>query len=189
MRRFGYLIASLSQSQANLSGGVKFFEYNNRKALFIAHETNQSAENTAKSEREEEAKGKKTTSTDSSPSTIDRKLQLMKSMAQLRLEVYQLNILGIYMIDFVIIDFKAEISQLELCCNKADENQLPPYLVPDSKVLCNNLRTIQDAVRTNKSIIIIPLAVIDDLDSMKKETKLARDAIRWLESQFRQGNR
>jgi protein SMG5 len=93
------------------------------------------------------------------------------------------------MIDFVIIDLKAEISQLELCCNKADENQLPPYLVPDSKVLCNNLRTIQDAVRTNKSIIIIPLAVIDDLDAMKKETKLARDAIRWLESQFRQGNR
>jgi protein SMG5 len=31
--------------------------------------------------------------------------------------------------------------------------------------------------------------VIDNLDSIKKESKLAREAIRWLENQFKLGNR
>jgi hypothetical protein len=31
--------------------------------------------------------------------------------------------------------------------------------------------------------------VIDILDELKKEQREARDAIRWLENQFRQGNR
>ena len=43
--------------------------------------------------------------------------------------------------------------------------------------------------RVNKFIIIIPLSVIDSLDEMKKDSKLAREAIRWLENQFQHGNR
>ncbi len=31
--------------------------------------------------------------------------------------------------------------------------------------------------------------VIDHLDAIKKDSKLAREAIRWLENQFKQGNR
>jgi protein SMG5 len=33
------------------------------------------------------------------------------------------------------------------------------------------------------------LLVIDSLDEMKKDSKLAREAIRWLENQFKHGNR
>ena len=39
LRRFGYLIASLSQSQ-KCSGGLNFFKYDANKALFIAVKTN-----------------------------------------------------------------------------------------------------------------------------------------------------
>lgn len=102
MRRFGYLIASLSQSQAN-SGGVKFFEYDNRRALFIAHESQTTQDGhdliddvsrvkiepivTASilSETDKTTNSKQTSLQSSFKD--DRKLQLMKSMAQLRLEV------------------------------------------------------------------------------------------------------
>jgi len=105
LRRFGYLIASLSQSQAN-SGGVKFFEYDNRRALFVAHEqqtSNVNEKNTLDQGQNQpnrpitsssiiantpDAASKKTASPASAQSLRDdRKLQLMKSMAQLRLEV------------------------------------------------------------------------------------------------------
>ena len=33
------------------------------------------------------------------------------------------------------------------------------------------------------------MVVIDNLDSIKKDSKQAREAIRWLETQFKQGNR
>ncbi|CAF4585475.1 unnamed protein product, partial [Rotaria magnacalcarata] len=42
---------------------------------------------------------------------------------------------------------------------------------------------------SQRFIVVIPLVVIDILDELKKEQREARDAIRWLENQFRLGNR
>lgn len=121
----------------------------------------------------------------------ERKSRLMRDMAALRLQ--------------------AEISQLENSL-KNEEFSLPPYLVIDSSVLCTNLNLIQKFVQSQRFIIVIPLVgqfhsslenfliffclcfwfyslVIDILDELKKEQREARDAIRWLEIQFRQGNR
>jgi protein SMG5 len=64
-----------------------------------------------------------------------------------------------------------------------------PYLIVDTMALCENLKLVQDLTRTNKFIIIVHLVVIDNLYSIKKDSKLAREAIRWLENQFKQGNR
>ncbi|UJR23361.1 hypothetical protein I4U23_026371 [Adineta vaga] len=98
----------------------------------------------------------------------ERKSRLMRGMAALRLQ--------------------AEISQLENSL-KNEEFSLPPYLVIDSSVLCANLTLIQQFVQSQRFIIVIPLVVIDILDELKKEQREARDAIRWLETQFRLGNR
>lgn len=83
MRRFGYLIASLSQSQTNM-GGSRFFEYDSRRALFEAHEQTVS---TKIEESSSEIKPTESMSLLQANFKDDRKLQLMKSMAQLRLEV------------------------------------------------------------------------------------------------------
>ncbi len=93
LRRFGYLIASLSQSQAN-SGGARFFEYDSRRALFVDHEQALGEKKSETAPRQVTPPSKpdaevKKTSAASLPAKDERKLQLMKSMAQLRLEVNQ----------------------------------------------------------------------------------------------------
>lgn len=96
LRRFGYLIASLSQSQAATSGSRRFFEYDSRRGMFEeAHEQRDQLADPKKSmETQTIGVGNKTEK--NNPSAVtgatasvrdDRKLQLMKSMAQLRLEV------------------------------------------------------------------------------------------------------
>lgn len=111
--------------------------------------------------------------------------------------------------DMAALRLQAEVSQLENSL-KNEEFSLPPYLVADASVLCANLNFIQKFVQSQRFIIVIPLvgqfhrgypnstkhiclslfvAVIDHLDELKKEQREARDAIRWLEHQFRQGNR
>ena len=76
MRRFGYLIASLSQAQQN-AGGVNFFKYNNSTAQFIGEhiELKDSDESSINQEKQKQN------------DNVNRKMQLMKNMAQLRLEV------------------------------------------------------------------------------------------------------
>ncbi|KAK3601212.1 hypothetical protein CHS0354_004412 [Potamilus streckersoni] len=98
-----------------------------------------------------------------------RRNQLMRDMAQLRLQ--------------------AEVSQLEGSLQTSDQAVFPPYLIPDTSTLCTTLPLIRQLTQINRSIIVIPLAVIDTLDFQKKESMGAREAIRWLESEFRKGNR
>lgn len=98
-----------------------------------------------------------------------RRNQLMRDMAQLRLQ--------------------AEVSQLEGSLSNTDQAPFPPYLIPDTSSLCTTLHLIRQLAQSNRSIIVIPLAVIDTLDFQKKESSGAREAIRWLESEFRKGNR
>ena len=66
----------------------------------------------------------------------ERKNRLMRDMAALRLQ--------------------AEISQLENSL-KNEEFSLPPYLVVDSTVLCQNLNLIQQFVQSQRFIVVIPL--------------------------------
>ncbi|KAH3838145.1 hypothetical protein DPMN_111551 [Dreissena polymorpha] len=99
----------------------------------------------------------------------NRRNQLMRDMAQLRLQ--------------------AEVSQLEGNLSQAETVPFPPYLIPDTTCLCSALPSVKRLAQSNRSIIVIPLAVIDSLDVQKKESHSARDAIRWLEAEFRKGNR
>ncbi|CAF0867912.1 unnamed protein product [Rotaria sordida] len=135
------------------------FNYDNDKLSFIASNSSEQSTLTIDS-----------SSNQSSDTIVDeeRKSRLMRDMAALRLQ--------------------AEISQLENSL-KNEEFSLPPYLVIDSSVLCTNLNLVQKLVQSQRFIIIIPLVVIDILDELKKEQREARDAIRWLENQFRLGNR
>ena len=156
LRRFGYMIASFSKaSEAN------FFEYDVAKATFSAPSISTSSSEVKEKDKEAETKA----ATAGPSKEVDRRVQLMKSMAQLRLE--------------------AEISQLE----SSMVAQWSPYLVLDTLALCHWLKLVQELTQMNKFILIIPLAVIDTLDRMKKDSKMAREAIRWLEHQFKQGNR
>ena len=63
----------------------------------------------------------------------------MKDMAQLRLQ--------------------AEVSQLEGSLqSSAQRPSLPPYLVPDATVLCDNLNLLRQLAHCGRFIIIIPIA-------------------------------
>ncbi|MEQ2157315.1 hypothetical protein GOODEAATRI_000511, partial [Goodea atripinnis] len=69
------------------------------------------------------------------------------------------------------------------------QSSMSPYLVPDAAALCQHLNLIRQLAGSGCFIIIIPRTVIDGLDRLKKENAGARDGIRFLESEFRKGNR
>uniref|UniRef100_H3CY72 Nonsense-mediated mRNA decay factor n=1 Tax=Tetraodon nigroviridis TaxID=99883 RepID=H3CY72_TETNG len=99
-----------------------------------------------------------------------RRNRLMRDMAQLRLQL--------------------EVSQLEGSLQQPKaQSSMSPYLVPDTAALCQHLNLIRQLAKSGCFIIIIPRTVIDGLDRLKKENAGARDCIRFLESEFRKGNR
>uniref|UniRef100_A0A4W5PCK0 Nonsense-mediated mRNA decay factor n=1 Tax=Hucho hucho TaxID=62062 RepID=A0A4W5PCK0_9TELE len=99
-----------------------------------------------------------------------RRNRLMRDMAQLRLQL--------------------EVSQLEGSLQQPKtQSSMSPYLVPDSAALCQHLNLLRHLAGCGCFIIIIPRTVIDGLDHLKKENAGARDGIRFLESEFRKGNR
>uniref|UniRef100_A0A674MRX8 Nonsense-mediated mRNA decay factor n=1 Tax=Takifugu rubripes TaxID=31033 RepID=A0A674MRX8_TAKRU len=99
-----------------------------------------------------------------------RRNRLMRDMAQLRLQL--------------------EVSQLEGSLQQPKaQSSMSPYLVPDAAALCQHLNLIRQLAKSGCFIIIIPRTVIDGLDHLKKENAGARDGIRFLESEFRKGNR
>ncbi|CDQ69685.1 unnamed protein product [Oncorhynchus mykiss] len=99
-----------------------------------------------------------------------RRNRLMRDMAQLRLQL--------------------EVSQLEGSLQQPKtQSSMSPYLVPDSAALCQHLNLLRHLAGSGCFIIIIPRTVIDGLDHLKKENAGARDGIRFLESEFRKGNR
>ncbi|TSK20098.1 Protein SMG5 [Bagarius yarrelli] len=69
------------------------------------------------------------------------------------------------------------------------QSSMSPYLVPDTGALCQHLNLLRQLAASGCFIIIIPRTVIDGLDVLKKENPGARDGIRFLESEFRKGNR
>ncbi|XP_017564235.1 protein SMG5 [Pygocentrus nattereri] len=99
-----------------------------------------------------------------------RRNRLMRDMAQLRLQL--------------------EVSQLEGSLQQPKaQSSMSPYLVPDASALCQHLNLLRQLAASGCFIIIIPRTVIDGLDVLKKENPGARDGIRFLESEFRKGNR
>lgn len=98
-----------------------------------------------------------------------RRNRLMRDMAQLRLQL--------------------EVSQLEGSLQQPKSQSVSPYLVPDTAALSQHLGLVRQLVHSGCFILIIPRTVIDGLDRLKKETPGARDGIRFLESEFRKGNR
>ncbi|XP_042295694.1 protein SMG5 [Sceloporus undulatus] len=99
-----------------------------------------------------------------------RRNRLMRDMAQLRLQL--------------------EVSQLEGSLQQPKAQcVMSPYLVPDTQALCQHLPTIRQLAASGRFIVIIPRTVIDGLDFLKKENAGARDSIRYLEAEFKKGNR
>ncbi|XP_077183135.1 nonsense-mediated mRNA decay factor SMG5 [Paroedura picta] len=99
-----------------------------------------------------------------------RRNRLMRDMAQLRLQL--------------------EVSQLEGSLQQPKAQcVMSPYLVPDTQALCQHLGTIRQLATSGRFIVIIPRTVIDGLDFLKKENAGARDSIRYLEAEFKKGNR
>ncbi|XP_056401128.1 nonsense-mediated mRNA decay factor SMG5 isoform X2 [Hyla sarda] len=99
-----------------------------------------------------------------------RRNRLMRDMAQLRLQL--------------------EVSQLEGTLQQPkSQSAMSPYLIPDTQALCQHLNVIRQLAHSGRFIIIIPQTVIDGLDFLKKENAGARDGIRYLETEFKKGNR
>ncbi|KAM8826814.1 nonsense-mediated mRNA decay factor SMG5 [Synchiropus picturatus] len=99
-----------------------------------------------------------------------RRNRLMRDMAQLRLQL--------------------EVSLLEGSLQQPKaQSSMSPYLVPDTSALCQHLNLLRQLAGSGCFIIIIPRTVIDGLDRLKKENQGARDGIRFLEAEFRKGNR
>ncbi|OCT69448.1 protein SMG5 [Xenopus laevis] len=99
-----------------------------------------------------------------------RRNRLMRDMAQLRLQL--------------------EVSQLEGTLQQPkSQSAMSPYLVPDTQALCQHLGIIRQLATSGRFILIIPRTVIDGLDFLKKENAGARDGIRYLEAEFKKGNR
>ncbi|XP_064609503.1 nonsense-mediated mRNA decay factor SMG5-like [Liolophura sinensis] len=147
LRQFGHYLSSLT--------GVEFFFQPEEKEFLGPAQSHHSAEEKTKQDnlvREE-----------------TRRNQLMRDMAQLRLQ--------------------AEVSQLEGSLQSENTPSFPPYLIPDTKVLCDHLPVFKHLTQSARCIIIIPLSVIDTLDFIKKESAAAREVIRWLEVELRKGNR
>ncbi|ALC39571.1 Smg5 [Drosophila busckii] len=66
---------------------------------------------------------------------------------------------------------------------------MSPFVVVDAKALTEYNNIVKSLVRTKKCIVLIPNAVLNELDELKKRSENVRHVIRWLEQEFKQGNR
>ncbi|TPX63158.1 hypothetical protein SpCBS45565_g06822 [Spizellomyces sp. 'palustris'] len=83
---------------------------------------------------------------------------------------------------------KDQVSTLEQNINKLKELSCPMILI-DTNGYVNHLGFVKKWLASRKSIVIVPMDVIDNLDRLKKGTEKinakAREAIRYLEQRFR----
>ncbi|XP_058818951.1 nonsense-mediated mRNA decay factor SMG5-like [Topomyia yanbarensis] len=82
-----------------------------------------------------------------------------------------------------------EVKALESKVKRVVNITLTPYLMLDSKCLTEYTYIVKNLVKTKKFVILIPTAVLSDLDELKKHSDGARNAIKWLEYEFSKGNR
>lgn len=82
-----------------------------------------------------------------------------------------------------------EVQHLENKARKPANANLTPYLVVDAKCLTEFTPIVKNLVKTKKFLVLIPNAVFSELDELKKYSEGARSIIRWLEQEFKRGNR
>ncbi|KAL9874816.1 smg5 nonsense mediated mRNA decay factor isoform 2-T2 [Glossina fuscipes fuscipes] len=66
---------------------------------------------------------------------------------------------------------------------------MTPFLVVDAKALTEYNGIVKNLLKSKKFIVLIPNAVFNELDDLKKRSENARNVIRWLEQEFKHGNR
>ncbi|KAJ7339642.1 Protein smg5 [Desmophyllum pertusum] len=98
----------------------------------------------------------------------DRRARVMKVMAQQLLQ--------------------SEVAELENTLNTAPSDGTV-YLVPDAMALCSQLHLVRRLLTSEKLVIVIPIQVISALDELKKYDSGAREATKFLEQEFKKGNR
>ncbi len=79
--------------------------------------------------------------------------------------------------------FQDELTQLDRI------GWIPVYLIPEASVLIGRLAVIRQLAGSQRFVFVIPSHTIRELDGMKKDSPDAREAIRFLETCFRQGNK
>lgn len=98
----------------------------------------------------------------------DRRARVMKVMAQQLLQ--------------------SEVAELESTLNSAPQDG-PVYVIPDTMALCTQLHLVRRLIASEKLVVIIPIQVISALDDLKKYDSGAREATKFLEQEFKKGNR
>ena len=53
---------------------------------------------------------------------------------------------------------QAEVSQLEGSLEATDTPHFPPYLIPDTSCLCDNIQLVKQLTQSGKGILIIPIS-------------------------------
>ena len=62
-------------------------------------------------------------------------------------------------------------------------------IIVDSGALVNSLAMVKRVLGLRKFTIVVPMTVVQQLDSLKKNERGAREAIRWLERELSRGNK
>ncbi|XP_037948431.1 uncharacterized protein LOC119679912 [Teleopsis dalmanni] len=62
------------------------------------------------------------------------------------------------------------------------------FIILDTKALTEYIGIVKKLLATKQFVLLIPNAVIDNLDYLKKTSESARNVIRWLEQEFTVGN-
>ncbi|KAF4529420.1 hypothetical protein B566_EDAN003514 [Ephemera danica] len=85
---------------------------------------------------------------------------------------------------------RAEVRELERAVRKREGAcTFSPYIVVDAEALLHHAALVKQLVFSRKFVVIIPCVVVGALDELKRDSVKARDATRWLETQFQRGNR
>ena len=61
------------------------------------------------------------------------------------------------------------------------------YVIVDHFALASHSAGIKNLVKSMKFVVVVPLAVIQELDALKKKSGKVRGAIKWLEKEFKAG--
>ena len=89
---------------------------------------------------------------------------------------------------------QSEVHTLEnaLATGPTGPSALSPFLVMDTACYTSSLHTVKQLLASKRFVIVVPLAVIGTLDDLKKGNdkmnKAAREATRFLEQAFKQGD-
>ncbi|XP_072167163.1 nonsense-mediated mRNA decay factor SMG5-like [Diadema setosum] len=166
LRQFGYYLTgirgiSLLYENSQFSSPAPDTQKEDREECHAPSSASQSRD--AKIDLDEQ-KVEETTSC-----AAERREKVMREMAQLRLQ--------------------SEVNQLEGTIDPMEDDPLSPFLIPVTAVLTNQLATLRSLVATSRFIVVIPKAVIAELDVNKKSQARARDAIKFMEREFQNGNR